>query len=571
MSTYTVERLLEDVVKKHGAGLKARVPPGTRPETFLKEVWATVDKYATACLEEKRGVALPNFCRIGWQATQRRQRTGCRPYFKLHDSFSRAYGVTTSRLTLQQPDAELLPVEELDLSKAAIRFSGSLTKDHVSAGLRCIVQQIGDALSQGRLLKLELSFGKLLAKEREVSLVFDPKFLVAQSAEPASDGAGADALEMRKGHRHSDPQKFVRLEIGDFSLKGCAAGGGASASTDAPSSQACEGDEAPLLSPPSQRDLCGRMPRPRFEAHEDILHLQIAALERRASEAVQKAAEVDSYAYHGRASDERAQEQRKAQHREIQESLRAQIAAKERRRQSEAQDTVSEVTAGPRPQLDYDLNTYRRDMLTSEDLAVEMAKRRSVERALPPVPAALVDLRGTARARQTNFRAQLDAQLQAKREQQEFMKQLEKHADANNLEAQLNQATIRRQHEEAQRVNEREVLNAAWSQEAKIKVIRQEIEAIEAGKRVPVTKTGRPPLGATPENWRGASERPSPRGSDAPTGLRVSPKSARAELRGGSSRRPLATPAAPLSARGEALRAVAALELNLPSVVVEAA
>ncbi|CAK0874225.1 unnamed protein product, partial [Prorocentrum cordatum] len=108
-AVYGLERLLEDAGRRC-AGARAR---GAKT---LAAVWRALDLYAADCLERQRGLRVHNFCQIGWLEQRLRGRTVYRLQFQ---------AVPGTPL----PDTERMPVEEFNFSKAAIRFSQSLTKD----------------------------------------------------------------------------------------------------------------------------------------------------------------------------------------------------------------------------------------------------------------------------------------------------------------------------------------------------------------------------------------------------------------------------------------------------------
>jgi hypothetical protein len=77
----------------------------------------------------------------------------------------------------------VLPIEELNFSKVAIKYSGELTKDQAFTGWRLLVRQIGDVIGQGRAANLEFSFGKLVAKERDARFAFSAALYIAHDLE----------------------------------------------------------------------------------------------------------------------------------------------------------------------------------------------------------------------------------------------------------------------------------------------------------------------------------------------------------------------------------------------------
>eukprot|EP00929_Paragymnodinium_shiwhaense_P019728 TRINITY_DN13350_c0_g1_i1.p1 TRINITY_DN13350_c0_g1~~TRINITY_DN13350_c0_g1_i1.p1 ORF type:complete len:687 (-),score=184.45 TRINITY_DN13350_c0_g1_i1:178-2238(-) len=184
---YNLDRLIEDSAKQAGrcpgsrgglASSAASASGACTSSRLLSEVWAALDRYASSCLEEKRGLVVPNFCRFGWHTRELRGRIAYRPYFQLLDCFCRNYGAdaTSIRSGPPPPDRDLCPMEEFNFSKAAIRFSSELTKDQMSGSLRQLVRAIGEAVNTNQALDIELSFGKFRSKEKDLSFVFASHF-----------------------------------------------------------------------------------------------------------------------------------------------------------------------------------------------------------------------------------------------------------------------------------------------------------------------------------------------------------------------------------------------------------
>jgi len=183
MSVYGLDQLVEDATKKHAA------TNHRRPQLNFKEVWAAVDRYTAACLEEGRGVSLPNLCRIGWQVVRLKTKCQKKPYFELSEAFRRVAGLEIGKGIGPPPDLDLCPIEEFNFSKAAIKFSGQLTKDQTFTGWRFLVRQLSDIIKQGRSVNLVFSFGKLVAKERQVHMVFSPDLYLAHGLDVPDDHA----------------------------------------------------------------------------------------------------------------------------------------------------------------------------------------------------------------------------------------------------------------------------------------------------------------------------------------------------------------------------------------------
>ncbi|KAF1329230.1 Sporangia induced predicted protein, partial [Globisporangium splendens] len=86
----------------------------------------------------------------------------------------------------------LASLEEINFTKIANKFSRSLTKDLVFSGVRDLLQRIGEVAGTGAALSIAFNFGRLIAKNRCVSMVFDPmKFLRALEDEIARSMLGS--------------------------------------------------------------------------------------------------------------------------------------------------------------------------------------------------------------------------------------------------------------------------------------------------------------------------------------------------------------------------------------------
>lgn len=101
--------------------------------------------------------------------------THCRPLFLLDDTFVKVHRVKKKRIHYPP---QLTPVEEVNYSLLAIKFSKSLTKDMVFNGIRDLLRKIGDFISRGDQLEIEFTFGILNAKENRVKFTFNQQRLI---------------------------------------------------------------------------------------------------------------------------------------------------------------------------------------------------------------------------------------------------------------------------------------------------------------------------------------------------------------------------------------------------------
>lgn len=607
MAVYTLENLLEDVAARARPSGLGQVQAQRQQ---LAEVWAAVDRYASFCMEQRRGVVLPNLFRAGWQAVKLRGKATYRPYFQVADSFCRSYGAAPPRNVSFMHDEDICPMEDFNFSKAAIRFSSKLTKDQVAVGLRALVQQLGQVVGQSRPVSIELSFGKIVSEEREVRMVFAAELYAAQGLEVPSGSAG-DACEGRGSQRSratftaAGPGREALqglslvgtgaieaasgsrcVPLGSYSGPATASGAGGSCGSTAGTPRS--GEEPDLAREPGPQ-AAARVRPPQSQrshllqsAHDDALHRQITALETRASEAMRDRVELSGQMYRNVAEDARRQAENQAVRREHAEFLQGQMEAKRNRAQAEKDFSRVEEAAPQKPPQAPRLDVaalHRRDMLTSqakETHALEISAARAATEAPAMVggaggaggagtgtssPSAATSVGGSHRRARSELREALDEQVQASRVRRAAMQQFDRRVEASMLAAESRELAVRREEEQAARARERQMLGAAWREEVKIRDIKKAIEAIEVGKHVPGLKAELP--GGLSTAALATPRRPAPWGA----GPESRPGTARGDGSGAASSRALSSArgsseAAPLSARGEALGAAAQLALQ---------
>jgi len=509
----------------------------------------------------KRGVVLPNFCRIGWQTVNLRNKTAHRPYFQLLDSFGRMCGVDPQKTGGgATPLGELCPMEEFNFSKAAIRFSSALTKDHVFTGVKSLVHQLGEVISQQRQVSLEFSFGKFVVRERDVRLAFAPQFYVANGFEVPEEGGGPEErtaatfggapsretalglrLDGRAGTRQSSgsltPRKLAALNddydsgCGPdmFFLTGADGGGGDALGPGSGSS--CS---APRRAHASN----GRPPRgpPKAQpgAGDNALHRQITELEVRASEAMREKAQMDGFLERCISEDAKVRAAKEAEAKGMAQALQKQMEEKQRRRQNGESANTGEpgalvFCAAPENVSRTKESRHRPAAIRARSQGAQASMQR---------PASGVS---SATGAGNNLREALDEQVQAKRAMSEQRKQFERQVEKATMQDQERNNQAQLDHDMAMKKRERELLSQAWDEEKKIKGIKKAIDAIERGKRVPGEKPAKSSV------------------SDCGRGI----------LPGEEQQGPWdVTPRQPLSARGSSLNAAASLALTPRQVAV---
>ncbi|KAK1932546.1 hypothetical protein P3T76_012130 [Phytophthora citrophthora] len=169
MSLYTLNHLLNDcssrLSRTKGAADKKR-------ET-LEDVWRAFNDWIESRFNKGKGVHIATFATITWETfTNSRNQPKLRPAFFLSDTFIKTYGLSQKRLPL--PGANLASLEDINFTKIAIKFSHNLIKDIVFCAIRDILQKIGMVASTGVPVSIAFNFGRLIAKNRCVSMLFDP-------------------------------------------------------------------------------------------------------------------------------------------------------------------------------------------------------------------------------------------------------------------------------------------------------------------------------------------------------------------------------------------------------------
>lgn len=189
MSVYTLEDVIKECTNKYDAkgttlGAKNEIYQGT---WSALNAWIET-KLAKQKVSDEKSIKSPsrlnNMSRFfviqgagvsglgcfGWEIKQKNGSTSCRPIFVISDTFVKNFQVRKDRV-FRLP--RTTPIEQLNTSMLAIKFSKALTKDMVFIGIRDLVKKIGDFIYRGCELELEFSFGKLLAKERRVRFEFN--------------------------------------------------------------------------------------------------------------------------------------------------------------------------------------------------------------------------------------------------------------------------------------------------------------------------------------------------------------------------------------------------------------
>lgn len=121
---------------------------------------------------------IATFASISWEAcTNSRNQPRLRPALVLSDTFLKTYSLSQkpARVASASSTAALAPLEDINFTKIAIKFSRRLTKDLVFCDVRDLLQRLGQVAGSGAALSVAFCFGRLVAKNRCVSVLFDPQ------------------------------------------------------------------------------------------------------------------------------------------------------------------------------------------------------------------------------------------------------------------------------------------------------------------------------------------------------------------------------------------------------------
>lgn len=215
MASYRLPELLQDVAKKRGK-LNAK---SKEAKLDYQEVWDAFNRYMTANMLLKKGLSIQNFAKLGWTIEKKRSGGATyRPYFQFQDNFLKAHGMDKLLRPAPAADKDLCQMEDMNYSKAAIRYSSTLTKDQVFTGLRMILVQIGEACGEGKNVSIEFEMGNLISQEGEPRFAFAAELYLAEGLQVPS--GAADDLEYKPSVSFAPPTKealALRLEGSNIS------------------------------------------------------------------------------------------------------------------------------------------------------------------------------------------------------------------------------------------------------------------------------------------------------------------------------------------------------------------
>lgn len=196
---YKLDNLFDEVLKSRGGLRKGH--PADRAD-YVK-VWDAFNRYLTVTHQKRQTLNVHNFCKIGWRIEEFQGKPRLRPHFQLADSFMRVFNIEAKAHQCIS-DRYLAQAEEFNFSKAAIRFSQSLTKDNIFMGLRGLVHQIGEAAGREQV-SIDFEIGRLVCSDRDMQFIFMAEIYAKEGLE-VPEGA-LEATEYKPSVTYAPPSK----------------------------------------------------------------------------------------------------------------------------------------------------------------------------------------------------------------------------------------------------------------------------------------------------------------------------------------------------------------------------
>lgn len=467
---YTLDNLIQDVTSK-------RTKIDRADSTDYAEVWNSYLRYLSSCLEQKRGLQLGGLCKIGWQIEKSFGKSRFSPFFQITEQFARTYcPQEVAKLNKPMGDRELSAFEDFNFSKAAIKHSGALTKDQVFTGLRALVQQLGQVVSEGQEVDVGFgSIGRLLVREREPRFSFSAALMQGPGG---ADGEGVppEALSTlpNNGYQRSSAPAF-RKDAPEEALGLGITGGIPGQEPDdfgdaiepmpsMPALQLDQQDGYRSAEPPSRRsdiasnvgadnvdDISGRrtpmltsQQYKREVAYKEAMDRHISEMEARASEAVR-----EKEAWHSHVNDCLEQERdemqvKRSRAQQNQYFLRQQVQWREKQKKEQRKDDIVAASA-------HDFPTF------TEPAEKEMKEFQSGQAA--------------------RMRADLDEQVKTNNTLRNLQKRRERALEVDQLTANRMEMAMLREAERAKKAYDKEALATAWNSEIRMKNIWKAIES----------------------------------------------------------------------------------------------
>jgi hypothetical protein len=462
---YTLDNLLKDAAAKRG---KLAPKEGGDPVDYA-EVWNAYTRYLASCLEQRRGLQLSSFCKIGWQLEKpsfqaSREQKGV-PFFQITEQFARAYcpNEVGKRLV---GDKDVSPCEDFNYSKAAIKFSQQLTKDQVFTGLRALVQQLGEAVVEGKDMDIPFAgVGRLSVRDREFRFSFSSEVTSTEGMRPPSptqNGAPTGAqrssaaafrkdapeeakeLGIRGGSMRQDATQLRQMPALDMSAQAPQESGFRQDDQPSRRSDLRSSASEPKMGDGRRTPMLTSQQYKREVAYKEAMDRHISEMEARASEAVK-----EKEAWHQHVNDCLSQERdelqvKRARAQQNQYFLRQQVQWREKQKKEQRKDEIVAASAHDFPKFTEPAEQEMKEFMNGQ---------------------------------QARVRNDLDDQVRTNNTLRNLTKRRERALEVDQLEANRMEMAMLREAERAKKAYDKEALATAWNSEIRMKNIWKAIES----------------------------------------------------------------------------------------------
>lgn len=189
------------------------------------QVWLALCKWIVDLFDRGKGVNIITLMQLMWVPDEAEAEiyggggdvAVLRPVWRLSEGFEKSHRLSCKHKSDQRrPEDALLftKSEEINFHKLAMRYSKSLTKDQCFSALRDMFRRIGQALSEGKDVKVFFGVGDLCGRDRKAHFVFDGHYHRFIKKAGASTQAPSERGLSRASSRQSEVL-VVEREGGD--------------------------------------------------------------------------------------------------------------------------------------------------------------------------------------------------------------------------------------------------------------------------------------------------------------------------------------------------------------------
>ena len=165
---YTLDHVIADLVsERSNPDSQTKAPRGS---DFYYDSWESLNRWLESRLKNRQGGSVMPLGNFTWEFKDADDGSKqCRPIYLVGDGFRKDHHIRGNKFH----PPKIAPSEEANFSLMAIKFSKSLTKDMLFAGVRDIIKKIGDYIDRIYEVEIEFSFGVFRSKERRITFEFD--------------------------------------------------------------------------------------------------------------------------------------------------------------------------------------------------------------------------------------------------------------------------------------------------------------------------------------------------------------------------------------------------------------